>query len=174
MKRPRKFYNSRLYYVLIVGYILFCSAVTLLTTDRARDWRFLTNDGTSMFPLIQPHDLALVRRERDDLYEVGDIVAYVSLLNGKETIVTHRIIGRGGNVYTTKGDGNSVADPEVIVPRRIVGRSVLIVPYAGAVVKLIKTPLGSVLFFLLPAGYFISQEVIRIVNMLKKPVKKRH
>ncbi len=173
-KRASRFYNSPVYYVAIGAFIMFSFACAFLTSDVLPRWRFLTNRGGSMLPLIHPNDLVLVQQERDDLYEPGDVIAYVSLLEGREEIVTHRIVRRGGNAYQTKGDANQIADQEVIVPRRIIGRLILIIPLLGWLIKLVKTPMGSIVFFLTPAALFITCELIRISQLLKsKPTKKQ-
>ncbi len=171
MKNVRKFCDSPAYYWLIALFICYSFAVALLTTDRF-SWRFLTNEGGSMLPLIQPHALVLIKQEHDASYEVGDVVAYMSHLDAdKPIIVTHRLIGIGGNVYVAKGDNNQSADSEIIIPRRIIGRTVVIIPYIGALIKTTKTPLGSLIFFILPAAYFISQEVRRVLRLTKKSTR---
>lgn len=166
-KRTSRFYNSPAYYVAIGVFVVCSFTCAFLTSDVLPRWRFLTNSGGSMLPLIHPNDLVLVQQERDDLYEPGDVIAYVSLLEGHEEIVTHRIVRRGGNAYQTKGDANQVADQEVIVPRRIIGRLILIMPLVGWLIKLVKTPFGSIIFFLIPAAFFITTELIRIRQLLK-------
>ena len=174
-KRPPSFYNSRLYYSLIGTFIFFSFACAFFASDILPRWRFLTNRGGSMQPLISPSDLVLAQKERDDLYEPGDVIAYVSLLDGREEIVTHRIVSRGGNAYQTKGDANRGVDQEVVVPRRIIGRLVLIIPFLGWLISLVKTPLGSLVFFLIPAALFITCELVRIRRLLTSPrvLKKR-
>lgn len=169
MKTQRKFYNSRLYYILIITFICYSFLIGIVTTDRF-SWRFLTNEGGSMLPLIQPHALVLVQAEEDDRYEVGDVVAYMSHLeSNKPIVVTHRLVGIGGNVYVAKGDNNQSEDSEIIIPRRIIGRTVAIIPYIGTLVKIAKTPLGSLVFFIIPSIYFIALEGYRITRLVKTP-----
>ncbi len=174
-KRTSRFYNSPLYYIGIGAFILLSFTCAFLTSDILPRWRFLTNRGGSMLPLIHTNDLVLVQKERDDLYEPGDVIAYVSLLEGREEIVTHRIVRRGGNAYQTKGDANQIADQEVIVPRRIIGRLILIIPLLGWLIKLVKTPFGSIVFFLVPATFFVISELVRIKQLLKAapPARKK-
>lgn len=113
-----------------------------------------------MLPLISNHSLTVVKPF--DYYDVGDIISYYLEVDGKETIVTHRIAQIGGNVYVTKGDYNEAVDSEVVRPRLVIGKVVLIIPYLGLIFSIVKQPLGVGLFILFPATVIICLEIYRI------------
>jgi signal peptidase len=98
-------------------------------------------------------------------YNVGDIISYYAKINGKEEIVTHRIFRIGGNVYLTKGDANQALDEEKIVPRLIIGKVVLVIPYLGYLIGFAKTKIGLWLLIVLPALFIILSEVIMILKI---------
>ncbi len=113
-----------------------------------------------MRPLISNNSLTVVKPF--DYYDAGDIISYYQQVDGQETIVTHRIAQIGGNVYVTKGDSNKAIDSEVVRPRLIIGKVILIVPWFGLVFSIVKSPWGTNLLILLPAAAVISLEIYRI------------
>src|SRR3989344_4672540 len=121
--------------------------------------RFMTSTTYSMAPLIFPSDLTVVRELYMDSYNVGDIISFYRYLDGKQTIVTHRIDSLGGNVYITKGDANDVIDRQIVRPRLIIGKAVLVIPKVGTYVKLLKSDVGTFVLIILPAAYIIVTEL---------------
>ena len=78
----------------------------------------VTVDGTSMLPSLQRDDLVALRRSR--AYQVGDVVAYRSVLLNH--VVLHRIVRIEHRQYTFKGDNNAFLDPEHPTEAQLVGR----------------------------------------------------
>lgn len=113
-----------------------------------------------MQPLISNNSLTVVKPF--NYYDVGDVVSYYQRVDGQETIVTHRIAQIAGNVYVTKGDYNEAIDSEVVRSRLVIGKVVLIIPWLGLFFSLVKHPLGTGLFILLPAIAIILSEIYRI------------
>jgi signal peptidase len=78
----------------------------------------------SMEPNLHVGDL-LIMAKAD--YQVGDIAAYT-----RDSItIIHRIIEIREDGYVFKGDHNSVADPEVVAPSRVLGKVRLAIPLLG-------------------------------------------
>jgi signal peptidase I len=114
---------------------------------------FMTVDGTSMLPRLQPSELVLLRRAGD--YRVGDVVGYRSTLLGR--VVLHRIVAVHGGRYTFKGDNNSFTDPDHPTRGQLVGKLWFSVPRAGRAVPILHTPwvvaaLAAVLVLVLGLG----------------------
>lgn len=157
----KPFINSKRYYYLIVFYVLFTFSVALIGFGKLPDGQYIfTNKKASMEPLISNHSLTIV--QPSDYYDLGDIISYYQLVDGQETIVTHRITQIGGNTYITKGDSNEAIDSQVVVPRLVIGKVVLIVPYLGLLFSIVKQPLGVSLFILLPALVIFAIELSRL------------
>ena len=95
----------------------------------------------SMEPTIMTDDLIFV--EAQESYEVGDIVVYQS---GKMLIV-HRIVAMDEESVVTRGDANNV-DDEPVPPSFIKGEVIGWVSGLGTVVRIIKTPVVSLMLII--------------------------
>jgi hypothetical protein len=92
-----------------------------------------------MEPLLEPGDLAVVRRS--DSYQVGDVVAYRSPDLG--AVVLHRIVAREGDRFVMKGDNNDWLDAFTPAPGEVIGEMVLHLPGMGGRLGAVRTPLGA-------------------------------
>lgn len=80
--------------------------------------------GISMEPTLYTGDLMVMRRQ--DAYEVGQIVAFESDMNG--AIVVHRIVDVDGDRHLLKGDNNSFLDRFTPTVDEIIGAEVFTIP----------------------------------------------
>jgi hypothetical protein len=81
----------------------------------------------SMWPALEGGGYVLFTNiSRPDQLSTGDIIIFSSRVDGKEIEIVHRIIAvnesAGLYFYTTKGDNNTVQDPEQIRFEDIVGK----------------------------------------------------
>lgn len=90
----------------------------------------------SMEPTLPVDAMIFVNETKD--YEVGDIVVIQDYYN----LVVHRIISINGNEVITKGDANNVEDEPTLISE-IRGEVVGHIPKVGVVVRLMKSPVGS-------------------------------
>ena len=107
--------------------------------------------------------------------KVGDIVTYAQTTDpaGKTSpFVTHRVAkviqGTGGLSFVTKGDANNTADQNPIPASRLVGRVVLIMPFAGHLTRFVHSPLGLILMIFLPGAILIAGEGLGMAKRRKK------
>ena len=91
----------------------------------------------SMEPAIRADDLILVAEQ--DAYEVEDIVVYQS----GRVLVVHRIVDIADGMVTTQGDANNAADAPIELSA-VKGRVVGVIPGAGSLVKILKTPAATI------------------------------
>lgn len=98
----------------------------------------------SMEPGIEPGDVVVIRKltEEKEIYqlEAGDVINF----KREDITITHRIMevlrDEAGNVsFQTKGDNNSSADEELVMPNDVKGRVVKVVPKAGLPVLILKS-----------------------------------
>lgn len=157
------FGNKKIYYFLIFLYIFLGFFVIVISNDFA-NFRFLVNKSSSMTPSFGPGSLILVKKT--DEVKPGDIISFYTQIDGKEEIITHRLMKIGGNVYITKGDANQGIDP-FVRPRLVIGRAVMIIPYFGYLYLIIKNHLGIIFFILLPAVFFTAIEITKIIKIVK-------
>ncbi|PKK95890.1 MAG: signal peptidase I [Tenericutes bacterium HGW-Tenericutes-4] len=118
----------------------------------------------------------------EDLFEVGDIVTFRTIIAGKQALNTHRIhsyvvIGPQ-RYYTTKGDNVAQPDLATITANDIVAKYISKASNMGHIVDYIQSDTGFLVTIVLPlAGIFIYQLVNFAILMAKyneenkKPVK---
>lgn len=94
----------------------------------------------SMEPTLSVNDLVIVKEQES--YQVNDIIVYQE----KNHMVIHRVIRVEDEVLQTQGDANNVSD-EPISLVSVKGKMIVQVPGVGAVVRLIKTPIGFFALF---------------------------
>ena len=95
----------------------------------------------SMEPAIAVDELILVKAE--DGYEVGDVVVYQT----GHMLVVHRIVDMDGETVTTRGDANNVDDGSIAM-NQIKGKVIAHIPHVGKVVRLLKTPVATILLIM--------------------------
>ena len=97
-----------------------------------------TVESNSMQPAFSRGDL-LVVGQADDI-AVGDVVVYQDASIG---LVVHRVVSIDGQLVTTQGDANNTADTP-FDKSLVVGRVLTVVPYAGAAMAALKSPVGVI------------------------------
>ncbi|MEC5152078.1 signal peptidase I [Cryobacterium sp. GrIS_2_6] len=90
---------------------------------------------SSMEPTLPPGTLIIVRPVTPDEIRIGDVVTY-QIRSGEPGVITHRVTAissssEGGRTFTFKGDNNSVADADQVLPVQIQGRLWYSVPWVG-------------------------------------------
>jgi signal peptidase len=108
--------------------------------------------GGSMGDAMPTGSVALTRVVDAHAIGVGDVVSY--RYPGSTSTITHRVVavrdeGRQ-RVFITKGDANTSPDPEPVFASYRLHRVEHVVPYAGSLVRLARSPAGGVLLFLVP------------------------
>lgn len=92
----------------------------------------------SMEPKLSVNDLVLVHEQSE--YAVDDIVVY----QDGNMLVIHKIISVDGDEVVTKGEANDTADEPISVSD-IKGKATFHLPYLGALIHFLKTPVGFIL-----------------------------
>jgi signal peptidase len=156
-----KYLDSHFYRYFVLIYLIFVIVVIIFSVDIFSPFHSFTNKSDSMSPGINRGSLTIV--ESFSSYQVGDAISYYSLVDGQEEIITHRVMSIGGNVYTTKGDANQVADRELVRPRLVIGKVIAIIPYFGFLITFAKSLIGDWLLIIIPAAIICGSELIRIV-----------
>lgn len=117
----------------------------------------------SMSGTIEPDDLIITHKQSD--YMVGDIVMYQT----DGTPVTHRIISENEKGYRTKGDANNADDGTNIPKEDVVGKVVLVIPKIGAVIRLVRTPIGMLSLF---AAIILITELPNLIGYIRRKNEK--
>ena len=121
----------------------------------------------SMEPEIEAGDMILGETTSFDQLKVGDIITYqgeTGEVNGK--IITHKIVEIDGDLITTKGIANDIADPP-IRQSQIMSRYVTTIPLAGDIFSAINSKLGFIFLIAIPLALLIFNEITNIVKAVK-------
>lgn len=106
----------------------------------------------SMGEAMPVGSVAVTRMVDGRAIAVGDVVSFRHA--GSEETVTHRVSGvseeNGARAFETKGDANPAADPEPVVVSGPIHRVERVIPYAGYLVRSLRSPAGALLVFLVP------------------------
>lgn len=89
----------------------------------------------SMEPALSVDDLVFLRETQS--VEEGDVIVYQ---RGRELII-HRVVMNDGKMLQTKGDANPVTDTPINISD-VKGKMTGKVPFAGKIVRALKTPAG--------------------------------
>lgn len=130
---------------------------------------FIVTSG-SMEPLVKSGSLALTKKVDPLSLKIGDIVAFTSPYNSKETIL-HRLYAIKSTtplLFTTKGDHNLSPDQWDLTENAIKGRYLFSIPYLGKIIAFIQSPLGFILLICFPAIFLIFSELLKIKKILNQ------
>jgi signal peptidase len=122
----------------LVDVMLLTAGVAVLAAGigfRVADFHVRTVVSGSMRPTVSPGDLAITQGVPTGSLRVGDVIVFTPPNEARP--VLHRIASRQGDVVTTKGDANGVADPWHVTLQGATGyRLVFVVPYLGWLTEL--------------------------------------
>ncbi len=90
----------------------------------------------SMEPVL-PAGAMIVSHAQAD-YGVGDVISF----RQGGAVVTHSIVEVTAEGYRTAGDANNAPDSETVPRRAVLGRVVLCLPWAGALLLALREPIG--------------------------------
>lgn len=138
---------------LLIGILLglcFFTGITFLTGHQ-----IYYEKSTSMTPSLKKGDLLLVRKNKEDRYEIGDIVTADITIGQEKICLTHRIVrilsdGR----YVTKGDANTSVDGLFLKPEQIKGKVIGNIPHFGTLCLGIRKNILPILLLILGWFYY--------------------
>ena len=123
--------------------IIFSKVKTMINGNDYFDifgYSFFRVDTGSMKPVINENDIIIIKSQKD--YFVDDIVTFKS----EKAYITHRIISKRGDTYTTKGDANNAKDID-IEKDVIIGKVVKVLKRAGIWQKIFSSPKVIIMIF---------------------------
>ena len=119
----------------------------------------------SMYPKIQSGDLIVVRSEKAENIQVGDVISFFDPDGNGSSVVTHRvveIISEGGLKFRTKGDANNTEDTSAVPAANLVGRwNDFRIAGAGNVAMFLQTTPGLIVCVAVPAILLIGLDMLR-------------
>ena len=130
----------------------------------AGDTHYLVVQSGSMEPALPVGSVVVVKPVDPNKLQKNEIIWFK--LSGPQSI-THRIIDITDEGFITKGDANKAPDNFILEKKDVIGRVVFTIPYLGYLNHFVKTPLGFILFMILPATIIIAEKIRTIINYRK-------
>ncbi len=121
-----------------IALILVCLALFILKAAGISPYIVMSG---SMEPALRTGGIVWVMKNRTRP-EIGDIIMY----KRGDSYITHRVVGRDGENYITKGDANEETDPAPVRIEEITGIILFTVPFAGYAVVFLQKRLFLCIF----------------------------
>ena len=143
--------------------ILIVSGTLFMIISPFFGWKNEVVLSGSMEPALHTGSVVGVEPIKPEDIRTGDIVMYSS--PDKTTLITHRVVdieNSPGLQFITKGDANKNPDIMPVQPDQIVGIVAFTIPFVGYLTLFVRTPMGFILIFLVPAVILIGSEVFHL------------
>lgn len=184
LKKIARVISNIVFYVLIAIIILLIVYVIIVNVYKKQDRlgdipiNFYTILTTSMVPKIQAGDIVITYKDKNDLYDEGDVITFVSEGNMTKGItITHRIIKKeilnGNYFYYTKGDANNTADTSPVSSSNVIGKVVLKIPKAGYIQQFMVSKFGWLVVVVLPCLSIIIYDIVKMFERAFKIKKEK-
>jgi signal peptidase len=130
----------------------------------------------SMEPRYPPGTLIYVLPVKTADVRMGDVITY-QIETGQPAVISHRVIAinspaNGKRTFILKGDNNSAADPDPVVPGQIQGRLWYAVPLVGWVNSALNG-VNRAWYVDVIAGLLLAYALFMAVSGVRAAVKKR-
>lgn len=150
----------------VIILIFLITSVLFVLISPFFGWRTEMVLSGSMEPAIPTGSVVVVRPIAAGEVREGDVIMFASLAG--HSLTTHRVIRvdqqSTGLRFFTKGDANKGDDINPVIPAQLVGIVVFSIPYLGYLISFIRTPLGLVLFLIVPVTVLIISELLNVLK----------
>ena len=126
----------------------------------------------SMEPNIKVYDVVFVKKTNIKKLKKGDVITFYSTNTFfGNTPITHRIVEiinmpDGSTNYRVKGDANSVADEEKVLPANVIGKVMFKVPKLGKIQYYLASKKGWIIAILIPSLLILGYDIFKIVRLI--------
>jgi len=144
-----------------VARAVFCALPPLLIVAlHLAGFNFVVPLTDSMEPAVPRYSLVLTAPPWLVEPGVGDVVLYRLELAGTY-LVLHRVVGATERGFVTKGDNRAFADPWRIRRGDVVGVAVLVIPWLGLVLLVLRP--AALLALLWLAAFLLTRRIVEAV-----------
>ena len=126
----------------------------------------------SMTPNIEVYDVVFVKKTEVSNLKVDDVITFYST-NAffGNTPITHRIVEildvpQKGTLYRVKGDANTSADSEKVIPGNVIGKVLFKIPKLGKIQFFLASKTGWIIAILIPAICIISYDIFKLFRLI--------
>ena len=166
-------------FACFLGFIFIISILAVIVIPSLQgNLHFLTVLSGSMEPHIHVGDVVVSSETDPKTIQTGDIITFrYDTEYDPDKCITHRVAevieGEYGLQFRTKGDANEENDIRPVKGSEVIGKVVLVLPYAGHLAKFARSIWGFFLFIALPALLIIANEIrILYSGVHKEKIKK--
>ena len=153
-------------YIVFVILVVFLGIVTFLSVFDIAGLKILNVQSGSMEPSILAGSTIVIKGAQS--YQANDIITFnqTSIKDDQyhQIVTTHRVVGKNGEEFITKGDANLVEDSYKVHGEDIIGKVIITIPFLGYLSSFSKTPLGFVVLIMLPGLLIIINEVFTLAK----------
>lgn len=127
----------------------------------------------SMTPAYSVGSVVYIQPCEPEEIQIGDVITF-QLGTDTEYIMTHRVMAVDEEecTFTTKGDANDAADPELVRWERLIGKAVFCVPGLANVSNFADSATGKAVLFSVFALTFILWGVADMIDPKKRNTKR--
>lgn len=151
--------------ILVLALVLAPFVVHAVPELAGADHSYIVLSG-SMAPAINAGDVVIVADVEPSAIEEGDVITFVPPSGHEEAgaeRVTHRVVEvvreDGALYFRTKGDANEDPDGTRVPAENVEGRVMLTLPLVGHAISFVGSPVGILLFVVVPAVLLAINEV---------------
>ncbi len=153
-----RFLTELFSWLLITTFVVIMALTLISNFNFLGGYRSYLVQSGSMVPSIMIGDVVITARGKN--YSAGEVITFMDR-DGRT--VTHRIVSvddtQASPVLNTKGDANQAKDRDQIVPSRVIGKVVLVIPKLGFLIAFSRTPFGLILLVVIPALIIVYDEI---------------
>lgn len=134
LKNKKKLKNFLLSVIVLILFVI-------LILPRLLGYEMIHVISGSMEPAIMTDSLIIVKPEDPSMLMAGDIITFKGGLS-KTAIITHRVVENQKDVQQiiTKGDANDQEDRKSVGYSEVIGKVMMVVPFAGKILSLMAAP----------------------------------
>lgn len=172
--------------IQILVYVVLALFVFVVVLQRFSDnkisffnYRMFTVISESMAPKYKVGDILVSKEVDPSKIKVGDVISYKGTSGSfQDKIITHQVTeinknSSGKYVFHAKGLANIIEDP-LVYEDQLYGVVVYKTKILSLIYKIIATPVGFILFVLIPITVTIGTEIIENkMEKIEKSKKKR-
>lgn len=124
-------------------------------------------------------DIIIVKELKKNSLDAGDIITFISQNSESygETIthmIREKVITENGEVgFVTYGVATGVNDEAVVTYPYILGQYQIAIPKIGMFFNFLKTPMGYIIFILIPFGLLILYQAIKCIYLFRSYKKEQ-
>lgn len=175
LKKLSKIISNILFWILmgvIILLVFYIVTIKIYAKQNRLDeikFNMYTILTTSMEKTIMAGDVVVDYKNKDNIYELGDIITFYSNRGNGQITITHRIIDikieNGKYFYSTKGDNNNTADTHYVSQDDVIGKVIFVIPKVGFVQEFILSKVGWIVVIVIPCVGIVVYDLLKVLKI---------